>query len=343
MSETQRNEDKTIMTPHDNDVLFGRGNFVNRHVGNLNFRKLCRENKATYSKCSKLEKKSISIKIVKSIRELDPAGRFLKRNKQGQWFDVGDQEAREKTSQALRDCNPEAIEDDGSGTANTKPSTSMAGVKKRGGGHQRKQTAPGRIQTNGAISSGAHGFQFNGMDTNMFFPPMPMFMNPVHGRTMTNSYPAPSESFFKPMSANKGNASLSSFHPLSHGHKSPSKQMKNNSVGDTTEVQESWAPSISTNLPIKKDLKEDRSHMTNTDNEIASDNKVSTSSPIHVTEDSNSKLNASNSTWTHLRSNRFNTSIRRSPSTIVSRNDESASPSESIPTSRTKKHVSFLS
>lgn len=42
---------------------------------------------------------------MRTIREM--GGGFLKKNKDGQWYDVGDNGAREKTSQALRQRAPE--------------------------------------------------------------------------------------------------------------------------------------------------------------------------------------------------------------------------------------------
>eukprot|EP00815_Leptocylindrus_aporus_P008983 CAMPEP_0116061024 /NCGR_PEP_ID=MMETSP0322-20121206/6801_1 /TAXON_ID=163516 /ORGANISM="Leptocylindrus danicus var. apora, Strain B651" /LENGTH=647 /DNA_ID=CAMNT_0003545829 /DNA_START=110 /DNA_END=2053 /DNA_ORIENTATION=- len=144
--------------PNDNDVLFGRGNFVNRHKGNLVYRQICREAKAQYIKCSKLEKKEISVKIVKKIRALDPPGRFLKRNTTGVWFDVGDQEAREKTSQTLRDC------DAGKGDNNNGVKKALKAPKKVRG-HSRKQTAPGRIQNVGLIGG---GYDFGNLNIGTF-------------------------------------------------------------------------------------------------------------------------------------------------------------------------------
>lgn len=38
------------------------------------------------------------------VREMNPPGRFLKKNSHGVWEDVGDEVAREKASQALRDA-----------------------------------------------------------------------------------------------------------------------------------------------------------------------------------------------------------------------------------------------
>ena len=188
--------------PHENDVLFGRGNNVNRHVGNLKFRQLCREHKAHYVMCTKLEKKSVSVNIVNHVRNMDPPGRFLRKDAEGQWVDVGDQEAREKTSQALRDCLPEG---------ETAPDPNSIGneVKKRNGpkGHSRKQTAPGRIQTNfmggmydfsnmmgpgvgsfvpSMVTPGVPPFNFNALNMNQLNTmggfPMPI-TNQVHPKT----------------------------------------------------------------------------------------------------------------------------------------------------------------
>jgi len=147
--------------PTDNDVLFGRGNFVNRHKGNLVYRQICREAKAQYIKCSKLEKKEISVKIVKKIRALDPPGRFLKRNTTGVWFDVGDQEAREKTSQTLRDCDAGKSDN----INNISGSKKVLKAPKKVRGHSRKQTAPGRIQNVGMIGG---GYEFGNLNIGAF-------------------------------------------------------------------------------------------------------------------------------------------------------------------------------
>lgn len=57
-------------------------------------------------KARKNDKPAISRAIVRSIRENN--GRFLKKDdKTGLWFEIGDDAAREKTSQALRQRAPE--------------------------------------------------------------------------------------------------------------------------------------------------------------------------------------------------------------------------------------------
>lgn len=90
----------------DNDVLSGRGGGTNVHPGNRNFRDLINLHRRAYLKARKNDKPAISRAIVRAIRE--SGGRFLKKqNKSSLWFEIGDDAAREKTSQALRQRAPE--------------------------------------------------------------------------------------------------------------------------------------------------------------------------------------------------------------------------------------------
>ena len=89
-----------------NDVLCGRGGGTNVHPGNKRFRDLINANRRAYLKARKNDKPSISRSIVRTIRQMN--GRFLKKDeKLGLWFEIGDDGAREKTSQALRQRAPE--------------------------------------------------------------------------------------------------------------------------------------------------------------------------------------------------------------------------------------------
>lgn len=99
-----------VTKPTEHDVLFGRGGGVNRHAGNVHFRRLVSEHEYGYRTTSrKCEKTDISAKIVMLIRQLDPPGRFLKNEGSGIWHDVGDEKARNKTSQALRERGPALV------------------------------------------------------------------------------------------------------------------------------------------------------------------------------------------------------------------------------------------
>ncbi|EJK68744.1 hypothetical protein THAOC_10051 [Thalassiosira oceanica] len=89
-----------------NDVLCGRGGGTNVHPGNRRFRDLINANRRAYLKARKNDKPNISRSIVRTVREMN--GRFLKKDdKLGLWFEIGDDGAREKTSQALRQRAPE--------------------------------------------------------------------------------------------------------------------------------------------------------------------------------------------------------------------------------------------
>ena len=103
---------KSIITPHDHDVLSGRGNYVNYHVGNEHFRSLVKKHKIAYVACPKPEKGRFSTIIVDEVRSLDPPGRFLKQDATTKlWQDIGDKKSLDKTRQALREGAPELLKE----------------------------------------------------------------------------------------------------------------------------------------------------------------------------------------------------------------------------------------
>jgi hypothetical protein len=104
-----RNE---VITPHDHDVLSGRGNFVNYHAGNEHFRALVRKHKVAYVACPKQQKGKFSRMIVEEIRARNPPGRFLKQDHATKlWMDIGEKKALDKTRQALREGAPEIMKE----------------------------------------------------------------------------------------------------------------------------------------------------------------------------------------------------------------------------------------
>jgi len=91
--------------PNENDVLLGRGGKNNRHVGNERLRSLAKTYVDAYTRSTKKGKSNISWDLVQAVRSMNPPGRFLKRDSAAEnWIDVGDECAREKTSQAMRDA-----------------------------------------------------------------------------------------------------------------------------------------------------------------------------------------------------------------------------------------------
>ncbi len=103
--------DPSTITPHENDVLAGRGNGVNLHPGNIRFRQLVNVAKEGYVLASLEDKRKYANCIVQHIRNLSPPGRFLKKSsgKDGYWSVMNDKGAHDKTRQALREGAP-AIE-----------------------------------------------------------------------------------------------------------------------------------------------------------------------------------------------------------------------------------------
>ena len=84
----------------DQDVLSGRGGKTNCHYGNRVYRDLIVSHLESYDNAPKAMKPIVARTIVQIIR--DSGGRFLQKRKDGLYYDIGDNSAREKTSQALR-------------------------------------------------------------------------------------------------------------------------------------------------------------------------------------------------------------------------------------------------
>ncbi len=85
----------------DMDVLSGRGGGTNLHPGNRYFRQLIVSHSDSYDKASKAKKPFVARDVVRKIRER--GGRFLRKdNTTGLFYEIGDELAREKASQAFR-------------------------------------------------------------------------------------------------------------------------------------------------------------------------------------------------------------------------------------------------
>mmetsp|Transcript_27702 Transcript_27702/g.40891 ORF Transcript_27702/g.40891 Transcript_27702/m.40891 type:complete len:552 (-) Transcript_27702:181-1836(-) len=118
--------------PRVNDVLCGRGGYINSHPGNERFRQLVEKRKRVYlSARFKQEKRLVANSIVSDIR--DNKGRFLAKNTStGEWHDIGDEKSRDKTSQALRENAPTIRADiiEGSNKLRTGKSAKSGGKRK---------------------------------------------------------------------------------------------------------------------------------------------------------------------------------------------------------------------
>lgn len=81
-------------------LLQGRGGGTNLHPGNRFYRDLILSHRAVYDESSKTVKPDISRQIVHAIHQR--GGRFLSKEKDGKYREIGEVEAKAKTSQALR-------------------------------------------------------------------------------------------------------------------------------------------------------------------------------------------------------------------------------------------------
>lgn len=110
------------------DVINGKGQGVQRHRGNVFFRRFISAHKRTYAQAPKTDKKKISKGVVTTMRRF--GARFLEYDIRTRCYhDIGDERAVEKTIQALREKQPEirkelAIEIAQGTEDNTSPDTS---------------------------------------------------------------------------------------------------------------------------------------------------------------------------------------------------------------------------
>jgi hypothetical protein len=103
-----KNQGFGIVTPHQHDILSGRGNGANQHPGNVFFRHLIHKYKHHYIHTGPSEKKLITKKIVEEVQQRNPPGRFLKQSNETELWDCLDiDKVLKKTGQALREKAPE--------------------------------------------------------------------------------------------------------------------------------------------------------------------------------------------------------------------------------------------
>ena len=93
--------------PSDEDVICGRGKDCYNHEGNRRFRAIIDKTLQRYVECaSKHEKGLIVVSIVDHVRQNSPTGAGFVRldSKTKQWFEIGDDCAREKVGQTIREA-----------------------------------------------------------------------------------------------------------------------------------------------------------------------------------------------------------------------------------------------
>lgn len=93
-----------ISHPSENDVLFGKGHCIHNHTGNKQYRQIVDDKKQIYAMATKnAEKKSIAYQVLQAIKDLDPPGKFLKKGKNGQYYEQDENTVVRKIKQALRE------------------------------------------------------------------------------------------------------------------------------------------------------------------------------------------------------------------------------------------------
>lgn len=103
-----KDNENGIRYPKCNDVLSGRGGLINKHSGNISFRRLIERNKSIYHTCQKEFKPLLAKSIVLALYQSSPPGRFLVKDEaSGLWYNIGERKAIAKTRQALREGAPE--------------------------------------------------------------------------------------------------------------------------------------------------------------------------------------------------------------------------------------------
>lgn len=87
------------------DVICARGKHAKNHSGNLRFRKKIKEVTPQYARAeTKLYKSMVVSSVIAHVRNNTTSnGGFFVKQIDGIWYDVGDNQAREKVGQALRD------------------------------------------------------------------------------------------------------------------------------------------------------------------------------------------------------------------------------------------------
>ena len=112
--------------PRDIDILCGRGRGVFDHTGNRHFKQLIQAHANEYRDArTKIDKGVVVASLVDSIREQGIL--FVKKDAKTQsWYDIGEYQARDKTSHAIRDYMSK-----GSDKTNIKKSSKATTTKRR--------------------------------------------------------------------------------------------------------------------------------------------------------------------------------------------------------------------
>lgn len=91
---------------HSMDVIYGRGNHLKAHPGNVYYRSLVDSLKEYYATFTKDKKKIVSELIYESIKTQDPPGKFLAESHDRLYTELDMVDAVKKISQCFREKQP---------------------------------------------------------------------------------------------------------------------------------------------------------------------------------------------------------------------------------------------
>jgi len=151
-----------VRQPNSSDVLSGRGRHIDTHEGNIHFRNLVATYKETYLSpdTKKRDKVTIANQLVQQIRNMDPAGRFLEKDKaDGRWYEIGDARARKKAGQAMREKKTPAISFDVEMFLDKKPSASSVSSSSNKAADMVDEPTPSLIPSNSMSTGSSHRLQ----------------------------------------------------------------------------------------------------------------------------------------------------------------------------------------
>jgi hypothetical protein len=89
-----------IDLPAMNDVLLGRGKTFHQHPGSILMRNMVELEVEQFREASPQEKAKLAGKVVAAVKK--GGGRILERRKDGWWFEITDDSARDKVSSSFR-------------------------------------------------------------------------------------------------------------------------------------------------------------------------------------------------------------------------------------------------
>lgn len=104
MPASTNNSRRTYVIPTCDDILCGRGNIPFQHPGNKKLREKIANTLDSYNLCQTRQGRSTIIRETIRYILVEQGGRFLKADKNGEWYDGGVEAAKGRVSTAFRDA-----------------------------------------------------------------------------------------------------------------------------------------------------------------------------------------------------------------------------------------------